>query len=62
MKKNSADAAAISRRVGEFLDDYAPSFLSTSEHTLKAYRDALTMYFLFLQESGVGPEDLSREQ
>ena len=61
MKRNNADAAVISRRVGEFLDDYAPGFLTRSEHTLKAYRDALTMYFLFLQDNGVEPESLSRE-
>ena len=59
-KKPSGDAALIARRVKEFLEDYAPQFLTTSDHTLKAYRDALSLYFAFLQEQGVKPETLER--
>lgn len=59
-KKPSGDAVLIARRVKEFLEDYAPQFLTTSDHTLKAYGDALALYFAFLQEQGVGPETLER--
>ena len=59
-KSASDDATLIARRVKEFLEDYAPRFLTTSEHTLKAYRDALSLFFLFLQELGIAPGALSR--
>lgn len=59
-KRPSGDAALIARRVKEFLGEYAPQFLTTSDHTLKAYRDALALYFSFLQGQGVGPETLER--
>ena len=59
-KKTSGDAAMIARRVKEFLEDYAPQFLTTSDHTLKAYRDALSLFFAFLQERGVRPGTLER--
>ena len=60
MRRNS-DAALIARRVSEFLNDYAPKFLTTSDHTLKAYRDAVKLYFQYLEESGVTPADLARK-
>lgn len=58
--KKTDDAPVIARRISEFLHDYAPQFLTSSEHTLKGYKDALVLYFQFLQESGVSPEALSR--
>ena len=59
-KMRSDDAALVARRVREFLEDYAPQFLTTSDHTLKAYRDALSLFFAFLQEQGVKPTTLER--
>ena len=59
-KKRTSDAALLARRVKEFLEDYAPQFLTTSDHTLKAYRDALALFFAFLQEQGVKPGTLER--
>lgn len=59
-KRRSDDAALVARRVREFLEDYAPQFLTTSDHTLKAYRDALSLFFAFLQEQGVRPATLER--
>ena len=59
-KRPSGDAALIARRVKEFLEDYAPQFLTTSDHTLKAYGDAIAMFFVFLQEQGVNPRTLER--
>ena len=60
MKKND-DAPVIARRISEFLCDYAPQFLTSSEHTLKGYKDSLVLYFQFLQDSGVSPGSLKRE-
>lgn len=59
MKKND-DALIIVRRISEFLYGYAPQFLTRSEHTLKGYKDSLTLYFQFLQGSGITPGSLSR--
>lgn len=59
MKKND-DAPVIARRISEFLCDYAPQFLTGSEHTLKGYKDSLVLYFQFLQDSGVSPDSLTR--
>lgn len=58
--KKTDDAPVIARRISGFLCDYAPQFLTNSEHTLKGYRDSLVLYFQFLQENGVSPESLSR--
>ncbi len=58
--KKTEDAPVIARRISEFLYDYAPQFLTSSEHTLKGYKDALTLYFQFLQDSGITPDSLSR--
>lgn len=60
MKKKTDDALAIARRLSEFLHDYAPQYLAGSEHTLKGYRDSLTLYFQFLQDNGVSPGSLGR--
>ena len=58
--KKTDDAPVIARRISEFLCDYAPRFLTSSEHTLKGYKDSLVLYFQFLEESSISPEDLSR--
>ena len=48
--KNNKEAARMAGYISEFLHDYAPQFLTSSEHTLKSYRDALTLYIVFLEE------------
>jgi len=58
--KKSDDASVIARRISEFLYEYAPQFLTGSEHTLKGYKDTLTLYFQFLQERGIAPDSLTR--
>lgn len=52
MKKNNREAARMAGYISEFLHDYAPQFLTSSKHTLKSYRDALTLYIVFLDEKG----------
>ena len=58
--KKTDDAPVIARRISEFLYEYAPQFLTNSEHTLKGYNDALTLYFQFLEENGISPSSLNR--
>ena len=59
MKKTNENII-LARRISEFLYEYAPTFLTASQHTLKAYKDSLTLYIRFLEESGVKPSDLTR--
>lgn len=58
--KKSDDAVKIARYISEFLDVYAPNFLTTSEHTLKSYRNALGLYICFLETESVSPGNFSR--
>lgn len=58
MKKN-CDAVRIAMYINEFLCVYAKSFLTHSDHTIKSYKDALTLYILFLQEKKITPDKLS---
>ena len=58
--KKSDDAAKIARYISEFLNVYAPNFLTTSEHTLKSYRNALGLYICFLETESVEPANFSR--
>ena len=60
MKKNS-DAVTFSRYISDFLYDYAPNMLTTSEHTLKSYKDALTVYVTFLESEGIAPLDFTKK-
>ena len=58
--KKSDDSVKIARYISEFLETYAPNFLTTSEHTLKSYRNALGLYICFLETESVTPESFSR--
>ena len=58
--KNNKEAARLSRYISDFLYDYAPNMLTNSEHTLKSYNDALTLYILFLESEGISPSDFSK--
>lgn len=58
MKKN--DSVIISRAISEFIYDYAPNFLTHSEHTIKSYKATLNLYITYLEDSGVTPTSLSR--
>lgn len=60
MNRNS-DAAKISRHMSEFLYDYAPNFLTSSIHTIKSYRDTLTLYVMFLESMGVTPGNFGKK-
>lgn len=60
MKKNNKEAARMAGYISEFLHDYAPQFLTSSGHTLKSYRDSLTLYVAFLEEKGITHDSLGR--
>jgi site-specific recombinase XerD len=59
--KRISDSAKISRCISEFLYDYAPNFLTSSIHTIKSYRDALTLYVMFLESIDVTPINFGKE-
>lgn len=50
----------LSRYISDFLHDYAPNHLTHSECTLKSYKDALTLYVLFLEDGGVAPSAFTK--
>lgn len=60
MKRNN-EAYQLAKYISDFLNDYAPSFLTNSPCTLKSYKDALILYVLFLEECGITPNELDRE-
>lgn len=55
----SAEALALGRLVRDFCWDWAPRNLTSSEHTLRSYRTAVTLYLTWLSSRGVTPETLS---
>lgn len=58
MNKSYEEAVEIARYISNFKDEYAPSHLSESPHTLKSYEMALTLYIGFLETQ----EHISSEQ
>lgn len=59
MRKNN-EAVIFSRYISDFLYDYAPQMLTNSECTLKSYKDALTLYVLFLELEGITPSGFTK--
>lgn len=53
------EGLALTRLVHDFLWDWAPSNLTSSEHTLRGYRTTITLYLRWLAGRGVTPESLS---
>ena len=49
MKKSSKESIALSRHVTAFLNEYVPSQKTDSMHTLRSYKNALTLYLVFLE-------------
>lgn len=58
MKNN--EAVIFSRYISTFLYDYAPSQLTHSEHTIKSYKDAMTLYVKYLEDEGIAPKDFEK--
>jgi len=58
--KATNESITIARHINAYLNEYVPSQKTKSEHTLKAYNDALSLYIGFLDlEKGVHPSKLS---
>ena len=53
--------AAIARHVHDFLCSYAPAHLTSSGHTLRGYRTALSLYMEWLEGLGVTPPALAAD-
>lgn len=60
MKKND-ESAKIAYFISDFLNTYAPTFLTNSRHTLKSYKDSLVLYLSFLETENIKPDCFSRE-
>lgn len=50
MKKCRSEAIELAKYIFVFLNEYAPNQITSSEHTLKSYRIALTLYISFLEK------------
>lgn len=62
MKKASKAACELAGYIYSFLEDYAPNQRTSSNHTLKSYRTALTLYIGFLEEvKCITPDTLSTD-
>jgi len=60
MKKNNS--IELSRHIHSFLYNYAPSQLTSSEHTLRSYETAMTLYIGYLEsECSITPDKFSAE-
>ena len=49
MKKATKESIKIARHINAWLNEYILSQKSVSNHTLKSYRDTLSLYMKFLQ-------------
>jgi site-specific recombinase XerD len=58
--RGNSDAVIFSRYISDFLYDYAPNHLTHSDCTRKSYKDALTLYVLFLEDEGIAPSSLTK--
>ncbi len=62
MKKASKESCRIARHINSWLAEYVPSQKACSDHTLKSYHYALSLYIGFLEtEKGVDPSNLQSE-
>lgn len=60
--KATKEAVVIARHINIFLNEYAPTQKSRSEHTLKSYSCALSLYIGFLEtEKNIRPHNLCGE-
>ena len=62
MKKPTAESIEIAKYFHTFLTDYAPVHRTNSEHTLKGYRNSLSLYLTFLEkELKITPSTLNAD-
>jgi len=54
------ESVALARHINAFLNEYVPSQKTKSEHTMKAYSDALSLYIGFLEtKKGINSDNLN---
>jgi site-specific recombinase XerD len=59
MKKANKESPTLARHIHSFLAEYVPSQKSPSEHTLRSYEYAISLFIGFLEnEKGISPEKL----
>ena len=59
MKKADKESIALARHIHSFLAEYVPFQKSQSEHTLRSYEYAISLFIGFLEkEKGISPEKL----
>lgn len=51
MKKSTNEGVRIARHISLFVNEYASSFLTESEHTIRSYKYTLTLYITYLDEN-----------
>jgi len=62
MQKANKESVALAKHIHTFLSVYAPSQKTQSEHTLKSYEYAISLYISFLEtEKKISPEKLCGE-
>lgn len=59
--KNNNEAYQLAKYISDFLNYYAPSFLTTSQCTIKSYKDALILYVTYLAEKEITPNQFNRK-
>ena len=59
MKKSTKESIVLAKHINTFLTEYAPYQKTQSEHTLRSYEYAISLYINFLEEEkGIVPEKL----
>lgn len=51
MKKPNKEAIEVAKYIHHFLSEYAPTHLTGSQHTLKSYKTALSLYIIFIEKN-----------
>jgi len=51
MKKPNKEAIEVSKYIHHFLSEYAPIHLTGSQHTIKSYKTALSLYITFIEKN-----------
>lgn len=49
MKRSTQESINIAKHISGFINTYLPTYRTSSEHTLKAYEDAIALYLLYLE-------------
>lgn len=49
--KNNKEAVELARYISTFISEYAPSQLTNSDHTLRSYESALSLYISYLEDN-----------